>query len=160
MSPGQRAALLACALLIPLMAPTSASACELVLSEHRSEKELARLDLDPVAPSFQIAFTHSVLETPVEDDYRLKSTANGWRAHLVEERWVGEGYGLPINAGPDETLERDGDGWRLKLDRLVHPLIVRPLPAQHMRVVVAGREPLLLGTLSDNSIAFDAENCP
>jgi hypothetical protein len=101
-----------------------------------------------------------VLETPVEDDYRFRSTADGWRAYLVEERWSGEGYGLPISAGPEESLERDGEGWRLKLDRMVHPLIVRPLPAQHMRVVAADREPLLLGTLTDHAIAFDVENCP
>jgi hypothetical protein len=44
-------------------------------------------------------FEHSVLGTPVEDRYRF--TPRGWRA-LVEERFDGEGYGLPHAAGPGE----------------------------------------------------------
>ncbi len=170
MSPRQRAAALACALLLPALMPalTPASACTLVLAEHRSARELLRLPLDPSAPEVRVSFTHSVLGTPVEDRYRFRPDAEGWRAHLIEERWAGEGYGLPIAAGPGETLERDGEGWRLTLDRRVHPLVVRPLPAQRMRVqagVRPGRNngspaPLLLGTLSPHAIEMRVEDCP
>ena len=156
MKPVQRAALLACALLASAAAP----ACTLVLAEHRSGLELARLPLDPTAPALRIAFNHSVLGTEVEDHYRLRRDAAGWRAHLVEERGAGEGYGLPYSAGPGETLVRDGEGWRLTLDRPVHPLVVRPLPAQRMRVLVGGQAPLPLGSLSRHAIELIAQGCP
>lgn len=156
MSPRQRAAVLACALLAPAAVP----ACTLVLAEHRSGRELLRLPLDPAAPQARVLFTHSVLGTPVEDSYRFRPDATGWRAHLVEERWTGEGYGLPIAAGPGETLVREGEGWRLTLDREVHPLVVRPLPAQGMRVQLAGQAPVLLGTLSKLAIVLTAADCP
>jgi hypothetical protein len=146
---------MACALL----GAASAPACELVLSEHRSARELFRLPLDAAAPQAQIRFTHSVLGTPVADRYVWRADAQGWRAHLVEERFEGDGYGLPNAAGPGETLQRDGNGWRLRLDRVVQPLVVLPLPEQRMRIVVAGREPLLLGALSDKSIEIRARHC-
>jgi hypothetical protein len=152
----QRAALLACALLVP----AAALACTLMLTEHRSGLELARLPLDPAAPTLRIAFTHSVLGTAVEDHYRFRHNATGWRAHLVEERGAGEGYGLPYAAGPGETLVRDGEGWRLTLDRPVHPLVVRPLPAQRLRLLADGRAPLLLGSLSTGAIELVAQGCP
>lgn len=156
MSPRQRAAVLACALLAPAAVP----ACTLLLAEHRSGHELLRLPLDPSAPEVRILFTHSVLGTPVEDRYRFRPGPAGWQAHLVEERWAGVGYGLPIAAAAGETLARDGDGWRLTLDRVVHPLVVRPLPAQAMRVQLAGRAPLLLGTLSAQAVELRAADCP
>lgn len=156
MSPAQRAAVLACALL----ACTAAPACTLLLAEHRSGLELARLPLDPAAPALRVTFTHSVLGSEVEDHYRFRSEAAGWRAHLVEERGAGEGYGLPHAAGPGETLVRNGDGWRLVLDRPVHPLVVRPLPALRMRVQVDGHAPLLLGPLSPHAIELIAQGCP
>jgi hypothetical protein len=56
-------------------------------------------------------------------------------------------------------LTRDGDGWRLQLDRVVDPLVVLPLPAQQMRVVIGERSAVLLGSLSRVSIAMRAENC-
>ena len=62
-------------------------------------------------------------------------------------------------AGPGETLQRDGAGWRLLLDRAVDPLVVRPLPAQRMRIVLADRE-LLLATLSSAAIEIAARGCP
>jgi hypothetical protein len=142
-----------------LLAVQAAPACELVLSEHRSARELARLPLDAAQPALSVAFTHSVLGTPVSDRYVWRESAGRWLAHLVEERFEGEGYGLPIAAAAGETLSRDGAGWRLLLDRVVHPLVVLPLPAQHMRILVAGREPLLLGGLSRRSIEFRAEGC-
>lgn len=158
MRPRQRAAaVVACALLV---AGPAAFACELVLTEHRGERPLARLALDPQRPAARIAFTHSVLGTPVVDHYEWRADASGWRAHLVQEHFEGEGYGLPHAAGPGETLERAGAGWRLHMDRVVDPLVVLPLPAQAMRVVVGEGPALLLGALSTQSIQFRAIGCP
>ncbi|MBK9361199.1 MAG: DUF1850 domain-containing protein [Rubrivivax sp.] len=123
----RRAVLIAAAALLP----AGVGACTLVLTEHRSARALARLPLDPAAPALRVAFTHSVLGTPVEDRYIFRHGAAGWRAVLVEERWQGEGYGLPIAASPGETLVRDGAGWRLTRDREVQPLVVRPAGAAH-----------------------------
>lgn len=154
MKSAQRAAVLACALL-----SGGASACELVLSEHRGRRELARLSLTPALPSAQIAFTHSVLGTPVADRYVWRVRSGEWRAHLVEERFEGAGYGLPHMAGPGETLTREGDAWRLQLDRVVHPLVVLPLPSQQMRITVGDKPALHLGTLSGKSIEIRAVDC-
>lgn len=101
-----------------------------------------------------------MLGTPVLDRYVWRPAPQGWRAHLVEERFEGEGYGLPSNAAPGEQLVRDGTGWRLRLDRVVDPLVVLPLPAQSMRLVLADRSEVLLGQLSLKSIQMRAENCP
>ncbi|MCB1999359.1 MAG: DUF1850 domain-containing protein [Rhodoferax sp.] len=155
----QRAAMMAAALLLPLAVP-AAVGCELVLSEHRSGRPLARLALDPHRPAARIAFTHSVLGTPVVDHYEWRPHAGQWRAHMVQEHFEGDGYGLPNAAGPGETMVRDGDGWRLYLDRVVHPLVVLPLPAQSMRVSVGEQPALLLGSLSQRSIEFRARDCP
>lgn len=135
-----------------------ASGCELVLTEHRAGRELLRLPLDAARPQFEIAFEHSVLGTPVVDRYVPRTDGSRWRAHLVEERFRGEGYGLPSSAGPGERMHRDGDGWRLVLDRVVDPLVVRPLPAQRMRVRAEGREQLL-GALSEGSVALQVRGC-
>jgi hypothetical protein len=136
-----------------LTAAATAAACELVLSEHRSGAELTRLPLDAAAPQVRIAFEHSVLGTTVIDRYRFAP-----QAHLVEERFDGQGYGLAHAAGPGETLIRDGAGWRLLLDRLVDPLVVRPLPLQRMRLLLGERE-WLLGALSDQAIELNARGC-
>lgn len=145
------AATVACLL---LAGAANASACEAVLREHRSGTELMRLPLDATAPELRIAFEHSVLGTTVVDRYRFTPTPR-----LVEERFSGEGYGLPHAAGPGERLERDGSGWRLVLDRTVNPLVVRPLPPQRMRIVLAGGE-LLLATLGARSIEISVRDCP
>jgi hypothetical protein len=142
----------ACCLLAAGAAP--AAACEAVLREHRSGTELMRLPLDAAQPELRIAFEHSVLGTTVVDRYRFTP-----RPRLVEERFDGQGYGLPHAAGPGETLQRDGAGWRLMLDRAVDPLVVRPLPAQRMRIVLADRE-LPLATLSSAAIEIAARGCP
>lgn len=157
MSGLQRAAWLAAAL---LPAAAAAPACELVLSAHPEGRELARAPLDAAAPALAVAFTHSVLGTPVEDHYRFRPGADGWRAHLVEERFQGEGYGLPHTAGPGERLLRAGDGWRLLTDRIVHPLVVRALAEQQMRLLLPGREPLRLAALGVGAVALRAEHCP
>lgn len=153
--------------LLPVLALWSclapAGACELVLSEHRSGQPLARLVLSESQPAFDIAFTHSVLGTPVLDRYRWHSAPDGGHAELVEEWFDGEGYGLPASAGTGETLSRvttpEGPRWRLQTSRTVHPLVVRPLPAQRMRVLVEGQAPLLLGALSTQAVLLQAENC-
>jgi hypothetical protein len=131
-----------------------------VLTEHRSGRALTRLPLNPTHPAADVAFTHSVLGTPVLDRYVWRHSSQGWRAHLVEERFEGEGYGLPSAAGPGERLLRHGAGWRLLLDRVVEPLVILPLPAQSMRVVLTDGREVLLGQLSPKSIEIRAENCP
>lgn len=164
MTRARRSAALALALALVLCGPLATQACELVLSEHRSQRELLRLPLNAAEPRADVAFTHSVLGTPVRDRYVWRAGPAGWRAHLVEEQFDGEGYGLPSAAGPGERLERvqaDGRSFsRLTLDRLVEPLVVRPLPAQQMRVQVAGQAPVLLGQLSDQAIELRAAGCP
>ncbi len=130
-----------------------AMACELVLSEHRSGVELQRLPLDAAAPELRIAFEHSVLGTTVIDRYRFAP-----EARLVEERFDGQGYGLPHAAGPGESLQRDGPAWLLRLDRPVQPLVVRPMPQQRMRLLLGGRE-WLLGQFSDKAIELMAQGC-
>ncbi|MEO6363156.1 MAG: DUF1850 domain-containing protein [Caldimonas sp.] len=155
MSRGQHAAVLAGV----LVASGSAAACELVLTEFRSGRELARLPLDSRSPAARIAFTHSVLGTPVADHYIWRHDAGAWRAHLVEEHYEGEGYGLPNAAAPGETLVRDGAGWRLSLDRVVDPLVVVPLSAQRMRVATDGNGTVLLASLTRASVALGVSGC-
>ena len=70
-----------------------------MLTEHRSARELATLPLDPARPAARIDFTHSVLGTPVHDHYEWRAQGTAWRAHLVDERFEGDGYGLPNAAG-------------------------------------------------------------
>lgn len=146
----------ACAACLLLAGASHASACEAVLREHRSGTELLRLPLDAAAPELRIAFEHSVLGTTVVDRYRFTPTPR-----LIEERFLGEGYGLPhaAGAGAGERLERDGDGWRLVLDRAVNPLVVRPLPQQRMRLVLADRE-LVLASLGARAVEIAAHGCP
>ncbi len=168
MTPARRAALAAGALLA--LCGTGAAACELVLSEHRSGLELMRLPLATgaaagqatPAPRMRLLFTHSVLGTPVEDRYEWRREGPAWQAHLVEERFEGQGYGLPDAAEAGQRLERDGAATRLHLDRRVHPLVVRPLPALGMRVVVDGVPPVApvwLGSLSRQAIEFRVAAC-
>lgn len=140
--------------------PFGAQACELVLTEHRSGIPLTRLPLNSTLPSADISFTHSVLGTPVLDRYVWQSSPQGWRAHLIEERFEGEGYGLPTRAAEGEQLERYGAGSRLLLNRVVDPLVVLPMPAQSMRIVLPDQREFLLGKLSLKSIELRAENCP
>ena len=157
----KRRVLWALALLMPWWSvPFGAQACELVLTEHRSGILLTRLPLNSNLPSADIAFTHSVLGTPVLDRYVWKSSPQGWRAHLIEERFEGEGYGLPTQEAAGERLERYGAGSRLLLNRVVDPLVVLPLPAQSMRIVLPDQREFLLGQLSLKSIEIRAENCP
>ena len=115
-------------------------ACELVLAEHRSQRELLTMPLDAATPRFEVVFDHSVLGTSVTDHYEPRLLGGVWRSHLVAEQFQGEGYGLPHAAAEGERLVSDGPGWRLVLDRVVEPLVLRPLPAQRMRIRVGIRE--------------------
>ena len=135
-----------------LVAATAPSAsCELVLSEHRGDRVLQRIAL--AEPGVRIAFEHSVLGTTVVDRYEFRP-----HAVLVEERFEGSGYGLPHSAAPGERLTHDATGSRLQLERLVHPLVVRPLPAQRMRLLLP-TGPLLLGEISAAAIELRAVGC-
>lgn len=132
-------------------------ACVLALDEQRSGRALARVPL--AAPGFAIAFEHSVLGHTVVDRYELRAGPAGPRAHLVEERFDGAGYGLPQAAeGERERMRRSADGWVLELDRVVDPLVVRPLPEQNVRLRIGGRE-LRLAELSAHGIALTARGC-
>jgi hypothetical protein len=151
MTPARRAAGVAVALLA-MAAPVFAG-CELVLSEHRSGRELRRLPLDAAAPAVQVAFEHSVLGTTVVDHYRFRP-----QPVLVEEHFAGAGYGLPHAAGPGEHLQRDGDGWVLTLERPVQPLVVRALPAQHMRLLLP-QGVLPLAGLGASAVVLAVQGC-
>jgi hypothetical protein len=81
---------------------------------------------------------------------------------LVEEEFEGEGYGLPVAAGPGERLERLGPAGarqRLVLQRAVDPLVVRALPAQGMRLLLPGGA-LPLAALGAAAVEIRAEGCP
>jgi hypothetical protein len=132
---------------------SNAAVCELRLLDHRSGRELLRTA--SASTQLRVAFTHSVLGTPVEDRYLWR--AGAWR--LVEERFDGEGYGLPHAAAAGEQLVRDGRGWRLLLDREVAPLVVRSLPAQQMRVLLDDGRAWPLADLGAPSIEIRLEAC-
>jgi hypothetical protein len=118
----------------------AAQTCSLVLQEDRSERVLAVLPFGGLHPgAFVVAFEHSVLGTTVEDHYVWRVSKSGFAAWLTEERFSGEGYGLPHVALAGERLEKYGNQWRLMTNRLVDPLVVRPLPAQRMRLVMNGK---------------------
>lgn len=151
-------AALPAALSSPRAAVTGAQ-CTLVIAEQRSGREVARLPLDARAPAAQVAFTHSVLGTPVADRYEWRRAGDRWRAHLVEERYEGEGYGLAIAAGPGETLTRDGDGWRLTLDRAVDPLVVRPSKDQRTRVQANEALAVILADLTTAAVELRVADC-
>lgn len=136
--------------------PPEPTRCSLQVLEHRSGLELLRLALPSgQAPQLRLAFTHSVLGTPVQDAYTWR---NGhWL--LTEEQFEGEGYGLPHLAAEGETLQRWGAGWRLLLNRPVTPLVVRSLPALQMRLLLPDGRQWLLGALSAQAIELTTTHC-
>ncbi len=136
-------------------------ACELLVAEHRSEQPLHSFALDPLQPEFAIAFEHSVLGTPVVDTYRVRVDHGEHRIWLVQERFQGQGYGLPYTAGPQETLQKLGEDWLLTLNRVVDPLVIRPLPVAAMRLKV-GENTWLLADLAGNTstaLVLTARGC-
>ena len=133
-----------------------AAACELRAQEHRSGREVLRASLAASSvPELRVTFVHSVLGTAVEDRYLWRSGT--WV--LVEERFEGEGYGLPHAAGSGERLERTATGWRLHLERKVEPLVIRPLLAQRMRLTLDDGRTWLLGELSTQAVELRTEGC-
>lgn len=135
-------------------ASSFASACELLVSEHRSGRELARLPLARHAPEIRIAFEHSVLGTTVVDRYRFMPGPV-----LVEEEFEGQGYGLPSAPGPGERLERLGlSRMRLTLARPVDPLVVRAVAGPRMRLLMPQGE-LLLASLGAAAVSLKAVGC-
>ena len=143
-----------------LGAAGAATGCELLVKEHRTGRGVLRASLagglpTQGVPELRVSFVHSVIGTPVEDRYQ-------WRAGtwvLVEERFDGEGYGLPHAAEAGERLERTPDGWRLHLARPVEPLVVRPLLAQRMRLTLDDGRTWLLGHLSTQSLELRVLSC-
>lgn len=108
---------------------------------------------------FSVEFIHSVLGTRVMDLYEMRSDGSKWQAHLIEERFSGQGYGLPYAAtSPGERYERVGDEWRLTLDRVIDPLVQLPLPEQQIDLVWQGGR-IRLGSLSASSILITLEGC-
>ena len=144
---------------------TAAQACELALVEHRTDRDLTTIAISPDAPRFQVRFTHSVLSTEVIDFYEWQRTANGWKVFLTAEEFEGEGYGLAHGAQAGEQFirvhDRPGGAWRLITHRLVDPLVIRPLPEQHMRVVIAPDTEIKLANLgSPQSVLVRLQDCP
>jgi hypothetical protein len=154
-------ALGALALLASLAAPLQA--CYLMVSEHRSGRVLTSLPLHGPPFRFDIAFTHSVLNTPVRDKYEWRAQSEGGQAWLLEEVFEGQGYGLPYDAQPGQHFRRvtsaEGERWQLTLNRRVHPLVVPPVRSQQMRIEIAGLKPVLLESLSKHSVLIHAVNC-
>jgi hypothetical protein len=143
-----------------MLVPASAQACDLVISEHRSGKEVLRWPANQVPVQFDVSFTHSVLGTPVLDRYEFRWNRSQWQAVLVEEVHEGQGYGLPYGATESgQRYERTDDGWRLTLNRLVDPLVQLPLPSQNIRLAMDGQS-VLLGDLSTRSLLIELHDCP
>ncbi len=139
-----------------LLACSAAAACELRAQEHRSGREVLRASLaGGGVPEMRVSFVHSVLGTPVEDRYQWR--AGSWV--LVEERFEGQGYGLPHTADTGERLERTPEGWRLHLARPIETLVVRPLLAQRMRLTLDDGRTWLLGQLTTQAVELRAEGC-
>lgn len=136
-----------------------ACSCELVLTEHRTGRVAARWTATVQPVRFGISFEHSVLGTTVRDQYEMRPHAGRARAHLVEEVFDGEGYGLPYAAlQPGEALTSAVAGSRLVLDRVIDPLVVRTLPAQNARLEFAGRT-TRLADLGGQSLAVETQGC-
>lgn len=137
-----------------------AQGCELVISEHRSARQLLQWPVTDNLVRFDVSFTHSVLGTPVRDRYEFRWDRGQWRAFLIEEVHEGQGYGLPYGATESgQQYERVGNGWRLTLNRLVDPLVQLPLPSQNIRLTMNGKS-VLLGDLSNKSLLIELSDCP
>ena len=141
-------------------AQPSSQACYLTLAQHRTDLPLASILMRQRPVRFTIEFIHSVLGTRVSDLYEMRSDGGHWRAHLIEETFEGQGYGLPYGVtAPGERYERLGDGWRLTLDRVIYPLVQLPLPQQEIDLVwPMGR--IRIASLSESSVRITLEGCP
>ena len=151
---GCRAALL----LYGLLGAQSVCACALVLSEQRSGRVAATWPVHSTPVRMSVSFEHSVLGTTVRDSYEMRWDGGQWRAHLLEETFAGQGYGLPYGPQPGEQMVRTATGWRLTLDRVVHPLVLLPLPEQNARITF-GERTVHLARLSRKSLAVALQDC-
>lgn len=141
------------------LAPFVGRACDLVLAEHRSGKELLRWPITQRPIQFSVSFVHSVLSTPVSDRYEARQVDGQWKLYLVQETHEGQGYGLPYGATADgERYVRTEKGWQLTMNRLVDPLVQLPLPSQSVTLHLPGRS-VLLGDLSVRSILIEVQDC-
>lgn len=142
-----------------VLAPFAVLACDLVLTEHRSGKEVLHWPITERPIEFSVSFVHSVLHTPVRDRYEAKWVDGSWKLYLVEETHEGQGYGLPYGATADgERYVRTEKGWQLTMNRLVDPLVQLPLPSQNVTLHSQGRS-VLLGDLSPRSILIEVQDC-
>ena len=133
--------------------------CYLTLTQHRTGLALAKILMVHTPVRFSIEFTHSVLGTRVRDFYEMRLAEGRWQAHLIEERFEGQGYGLPYAATePGQRYERDANGWRLTLDRVIDPLVQLPLPEQKIDLVWPGGQ-LRIASLSQSSVLISLEGC-
>jgi len=136
-----------------------AFACDLVLFEHRSGKEVLRWSVLKQPIHFNVSFTHSVLGTHVVDRYVFRQLDGSLKAFIVEEAFEGQGYGLPYGAtSPGEKFERTNEGWRLSMNRMIDPLVQLPLPSQNIRLSMDDRS-ILLGSLSKRSMLITTQKC-
>lgn len=141
------------------LAPFVVSACSLVLTEHRTDREVLRWPTTQQPVQFVVSFVHSVLQTPVADKYEFRYREGRWQTYLIEETFQGQGYGLPYGeTSPGETFERTADGWRLSMNRLVDPLVQLPLPSQKVRLLM-GSATVLLSDLSRQSMRIELQDC-
>ena len=128
-------------------------ACTLLLTEHRSRRPL--LQTPWPTRTLSVSFVHSVLGTPVEDRYVWRDA--GWV--LVEERFSGEGYGLPhAPAAGEQWLQQDGQT-RLLLNRSVTPLVIRSLAAQRMQLRLDDGRQWRLAELSAQAVELHTQGC-
>ena len=142
-----------------LLAPIAVNACELVLSEHRSGREVLHWPIQQRPIQFSVSFVHSVLGTPVSDVYEARFVDGQWKTYLIQETHRGQGYGLPYSAtSPGETYVHTENGWQLTMNRLVYPLVQLPLPSQRITLHSEGRR-VLFGDLSPRSILVEVRDC-
>jgi hypothetical protein len=143
-----------------MLAPMTSASCELVVTEHRSGREVLRWPINEQPPTFTVSFIHSVLNTPVVDRYELRFVQGQWKSFLVEEAFEGQGYGLPYGeTSPGERYERTTQGWRLVMNRLVDPLVQLPLASQNVALSMQDRS-VRLADLSRHSMRIEAQGCP
>lgn len=136
-----------------------AQPCYLTLTQHRTGLVLASILMPDVPVRFSVEFIHSVLGTRVSDLYEMRFADGLWQAHLIEERFEGEGYGLPYGATEQgQRYERDAQGWRLTLDRVVDPLVQLPLPEQQVDLVWSGGR-IRIASVSQSSVRITLEGC-
>ncbi len=143
-----------------MLAPVTSVGCDLVVTEHRADREVLRWPINEQPPTFTVSFIHSVLGTAVVDRYEVRPVLGQWKSFLVEETFEGQGYGLPYGeTSPGERFERTAQGWRLVMNRLVDPLVQLPLASQNVELRLQNRS-VRLADLSRYSMRIEVQGCP